>query len=409
MSTQEHARNVTALSKFLLLPAEPGLTEPPPIPLSLDGLPSAVHLDAARHYVERYPFDRKFYKYTRKTRQRYPYDADSEFKEKARRYLQACINVDRSALTRLRTFGSYDAAHEQEKFVRNVIFPRRWRLEELASEMLALVELVRWETHTVSAVVTPTDTELPEEKTVKDSVRERDKYCRLTGVARLQKSLSSAQIAELRRAGRVFAQTLVVVHGLPLQMGQTSFELVAALTGINCEDWVADSVENAFLAQPSVHLFFGAFKVFLEWADDGNIMIRGRTGAGDPIPSLATVVNDRRQLCDLPGQFLDTPLRARFDSAIPDVAEKYFLLHKFIGDIVWMCGGESVSDDEEDDEEHATVSNANIGALLDKLHSPEMDLLPVEAETIFGGSRFRLVHKDVRQQEYGAGIEDSQV
>jgi hypothetical protein len=140
MSTQEYEKNVTALSNFLLLPAEIGLTEPPPIPLSLDGLPAAVCLDAALHYVEQYPFDREFYKYKRKTTERYSYTADSEWKEKARTYLQACINVDRSALAPLQTSGLYDAAHEQQHFIRKIIFPRRWKLEELASEMLALVE-----------------------------------------------------------------------------------------------------------------------------------------------------------------------------------------------------------------------------------------------------------------------------
>ncbi|KAJ7857691.1 hypothetical protein B0H14DRAFT_2750859 [Mycena olivaceomarginata] len=140
MSTQEHEENVTALSNFLLLRAEPGITEPPPIPLSLDGLPAAVYLDAALHYVEQYPFNREFYKYKPKTRGPYSFTADSEWKEKAREYLQACIKVDRSALAPLRTSGSYDAAHEQQEFVRKIVFPRRWKLEELASEMLALVE-----------------------------------------------------------------------------------------------------------------------------------------------------------------------------------------------------------------------------------------------------------------------------
>jgi hypothetical protein len=140
MSTQDHEKNVTALFNFLLLPAEPGLTEPPPIPLNLDGLPAAVYLDAALHYVDQYPFNREFHKYSPKTRVRYSYMADSECKGKARTYLQACINVDRSALAPLRTSGSYDAAHEQQEFVRKIVFPRRWKLEELASEMLALVE-----------------------------------------------------------------------------------------------------------------------------------------------------------------------------------------------------------------------------------------------------------------------------
>lgn len=139
--SKEHEKTVTTLFDFLLLPAEPGLTEPPPIPPGLDGLHAAVYLDAALHYIEQYPFDRDFYKYTRKTRGRYSYTADSDCKEMARTYLQACINVDRSALAPLRTSGSCDAAYGQQEFIRKIIFPQRWKLEELASEMLALVEL----------------------------------------------------------------------------------------------------------------------------------------------------------------------------------------------------------------------------------------------------------------------------
>ncbi|KAF8139197.1 hypothetical protein K438DRAFT_721323 [Mycena galopus ATCC 62051] len=268
MSTQELAKN--ALSEFLLLPAEPGLTEPPPVPVIFDALPAAVYLDAALHYVEQYPFDCKCYKYNRKTRGRYSYTADSEWKEKARAYLQACINVDRSALAPLRTSGSYDAAHEQQEFIRRIIFPRRWNLEELSSEMLALVELVRWEIRTASAVLTPMDTGLPRKMTVVDQVRVRDVKCRLTGVARA-KADTTAQKALPRHARQPTAPVLQVVHGLPLQMGEGSLALVEALTGIKCEGWVTDSIENAFLAQPSVHVLFGSFQLYLEWVTEDQV------------------------------------------------------------------------------------------------------------------------------------------
>ncbi|KAJ6606270.1 hypothetical protein DFH09DRAFT_1119722 [Mycena vulgaris] len=380
MSTQEHEKNVTALSNFLLLPAEPGLTEPPPIPLSLDGLPALVYLDAALHYVEQYPLDREFYKYEPKTRERYSYTADSEWKEKARSYLQACINVDRSALAPLRTSGSYDAAHEQREF-----------LEELASEMLALVEFVRSETRTASAVLTPMNTGLPRNPTVVDQVRVRDENCRLTGVGRVKAGTTAEELTQRRQARRATVKKLQVVHGLPFQMGKTSFALVEALTGIKCEGWVADSIENAFLAQPQVHELFGSFQIYLEWTANGQIIIRGRTGAGDPELFLEMIVNDRYRLCALPGEFLDTPVRPRFNATIADIDPKYFILHKFMGDIVWMCGGaEPVSDDEED----MVVSDVNIGTLLRKLRSPAMDLVPREQEIMFG-SRMVLVQKDM--------------
>ncbi|KAJ6611610.1 hypothetical protein B0H10DRAFT_2055801, partial [Mycena sp. CBHHK59/15] len=393
MSTQEHEENVTALSNFLLLHAEPGITEPPPIPLSLDGLPAAVYLDAALHYVEQYPFNPEFYKYKPKTREPYSYTADSEWKEKAREYLQACIKVDRSALAPLRTSGSYDAAHEQQEFVRKIVFPRRWKLEELASEMLALVEFVRSETRTASAVLTPMDTGLPRSPTVVDQVRMRDENCRLTGVGRVKSRTTAEELVQRRKARQATVEKLQVVHGLPFQMGKTSFALVEALTGIKCESWVADSIGNAFLAQPPVHGLFGSFRIYLEWKADGQIIIRGRTGAGDPDLFLEMIVNDRHHMCDQPGEFLDTPVRSRFNPAIADIDQKYFILHKFVGDIVWMCGGaEPVSDDEEDDEEDMVVSDINIDTFLEKLRSPAMDLVPREQEMMFG-SRMVLVQK----------------
>ncbi|KAJ6551540.1 hypothetical protein B0H19DRAFT_1073228 [Mycena capillaripes] len=387
MSMQEHEKNVTALSNFLQLPAEPGLTEPLPIPLSLDGLPAAVYLDVALHYVKQYPFDREFYKYMPKTMEQYSYMADPEWKEKARRYLQACINVNRSALAPLRTSGSYDAAHEQQEFVRKIIFPRRWKLEELVSEMLALVEFVRSETRTASAVSTPMHTGLPRKPTVVDQVRVRDENCRLTGVARLKSGITAEELIQRRQARQATVEKLQVVHGLPFEMGKTSFALVEALTGIKCESWVADSIENAFLAQPQVHGLFGSFRIYFDWMTDGQVQYHHPWPHRRRRPGLLLdmIFNDRYLPCSEPGEFLDIPVRPRFDDTITDINPKYFILHKFVGDIVWMCGGaEPVSDDEEDDEEDMVVSDINIGTLLEKLRSPAMDLVPREQEMMFG-------------------------
>ncbi|KAJ7900577.1 hypothetical protein B0H14DRAFT_3852382 [Mycena olivaceomarginata] len=124
------------------------------------------------------------------------------------------------------------------------------------------------------------------------------------------------------------------------------------------------------------------------------IMIRGRTGAGNPRPFLQTIVNGRLQLCAEPGEFLDAPVRPRSNTTIADIDPKFFILHKFVGDIVWMCGGpEPVIDNEEDEEEDMVVSDTNIGILLEKLRSPAMDLVQREQEVLFG-SRMVLVQKD---------------
>ncbi|KAJ7104267.1 hypothetical protein B0H15DRAFT_809285, partial [Mycena belliarum] len=331
-----------------------------PIPLGLDELPAAVYFDAALHYVEQYPFNHEFYKYDSKARGPYSYTVDSEWKEKAREYLQACI----------KTFGSYDAAHEQQEFIRKIIFPCRWKLEELASEMLALVEFIRSETRTTSAVLTPMDIGLPGGPTVVDQVRMHDENCRLTGVGRVNSRATAEELMQRRKAKQATVSKLQVAHGLPFQMGKTSFAFVEALTGIKCKSWVADTIGNTFLAQPP-------------WKADGQIIIRGRTGGGAP-----------DLLGDDPGEFPDTPVRSRFNPAIADIEQKHFILRKFVGDIVWMCGGpEPFSDDDEDNDEDMVVSDINIDTLLEKLGSPGMDLVPREQETMFG-SRMVLVRKD---------------
>ncbi|KAJ6557326.1 hypothetical protein DFH09DRAFT_543101 [Mycena vulgaris] len=390
LQTDLDQENLAVLCEFLLLPAATDATEPPPLPPSLDGLPAALYLEAAVQYVRQYPFDREFYKYTPKTRQRYSYLPDSEWKDKARIYLEACIHVDRSGLAPL-TSGSYDAAHEQQEFARKVIFSRRWKLEELASEMLALVEFIRYDTRTASPVRTPMDTGLPRNPTVVDQVRERDQKCRLTGVELVKSGATAEELEALEQAGRAFVPTLQVVHGLPFQLGKTTFALVTALTGIDCQDWATDSIGNAFLAHQQLHELFGSFKIFLEWTPDGQIIIRGRTGAGSPRLYLRMIVNDCLHPCHMPGELLDTPIRPRLNTSISDLDSKYFILHRFIGDIVWMCGGaEPVSDDDED---NMVVSATNIGMLMEKLQSPMMDFVPREQELLFG-SRMVLVPKN---------------
>ncbi|KAJ6494897.1 hypothetical protein C8R47DRAFT_1117727 [Mycena vitilis] len=394
MSTT-HDENLALLSQFLRLPAERGPAGPPPIPLSLDGFTAAVYSEAALHYIDHYPFDRDFHTYTPKARIPKTFTPDSAWKEKARLYLRACVSVDRSALAPLHTSGPYDAGHEQQKFVRKIVFPRRWQLEELASEMLALVEFVLSETRTASAVATPMATGLPRNPTVKDQVRVRDENCRLTGVGRMKARSAGEDLVRRQQAGKATVLTLQVVHGLPFQMGETSFALVEALTGIKCDDWKADQVGNAFLAQPSVHDLFGTFRIYLEWIADGQILICGRTGAADPDFQLRMITNDRFQHCALTGEFLDTFVRPRVNTMIADIEAKYFIIHKFVGDVVWLCGGADLdpNDEEEDEEEDTVVSDVNIDALLEMLRAPTMDMVPREQDTIFG-SCMVLKHRD---------------
>ncbi|KAJ6553945.1 hypothetical protein DFH09DRAFT_580430 [Mycena vulgaris] len=248
--------------------------------------------------------------------------------------------------------------------------------------MLALVEFIRSEARTPSSVDTPTDTGLPRNARVIDQVKIRDEKCRLTGAERVKKRATADQMVQLVQVPRMVVPKLQVVHGLPFQVGQTTFGFVKVLTGIDCHGWVADSVGNAFLAQPTVHDLFGSFRIFLEWTTSG-IIIRGRSGAGTAEPFLSGIVNDRFRTCNFPGEFLDIPIRPRLNTNIPDIEQKYFVLHKFIGEIVWMCGvAEPDSDGEED--EDVVVSASNIDKLIQILQSPAMEFVPREEEGIFG-------------------------
>ncbi|KAJ6603084.1 hypothetical protein B0H10DRAFT_2229928 [Mycena sp. CBHHK59/15] len=112
---------------------------------------------------------------------------------------------------------------------------------------------------------------------------------------------------------------------LPTTVCLESFALVEAFTGIKCEGWVADSIENAFLAQLQVHELFGSFQIYLEWMANGQIIMQ---------LFLEMIFNNRYRLCALPGEFLDTPVRPRFNTMIADIDPKYFILHKFVGDIL---------------------------------------------------------------------------
>jgi hypothetical protein len=99
-------------------------------------------------------------------------------------------------------------------------------------------------------------------------------------------------------------------------------------------------------------------------------IIRGRPDPASPITTLGAMLNDRRESCK---SILNTPLRPRHDTSIADLDPKYFVIHKYIGDMVWMSGGaEPVSDDEEDEDwDDKVLSDTNIGAFTEKLQSPE--------------------------------------
>ncbi|KAJ7784778.1 hypothetical protein B0H14DRAFT_2958847 [Mycena olivaceomarginata] len=202
----------------------------------------------------------------------------------------------------------------------------------------------------------------------KSEVRERDDKCRLTGVER-EKEGSEAEDQEARG---IVTDTLQVVHCLPFKTGNTSFDLIEGLAGINFTGWQADS--------------FAAFKIFFEWtrtAKGEEIIIRGRTSPASPKTTLRGLLNDRGQRCE---SILDKPLRPRHDTSIADLDPKYFIIHKYMETSSGCL-------EEEDDEDVKVLSHTNIGAIIEKLHSPEMDMLPREKGGIFR-PRIQLVPKN---------------
>ncbi|KAJ7280362.1 hypothetical protein C8J57DRAFT_124474 [Mycena rebaudengoi] len=378
------------LVDFLLKAAPPGVTDPPALPPSLNNLPSEVYIEAALQYIDVYPFRQSFTVHTPKKAQPETLKPDSTWKDKSRAVLKACIAADRASLAPLSSGGPYDASRGKLDFVHQHIINRRWTLEEVASEMRALLQLMRSRTRMPSSVSTPMDTDLPRKKSVVTQVRARDDKCRFTGVEPDKEGEEGED--QVRRAAVV--DTLQVVYCLPFKTGNTSFDLIEALVGTKFTDWEADSVQNAFLARVGIHQLFGAFKLFLEWTEDNQIIIRGRTGSASPNKYLGSLLNDRGEHSN---SILNQPLRPRHDSSIPDLDRKFFIVHKYIGDILYMSGGaEPVSDDEEledDEDDVKVVSLTNLADIFEMLNSPNMEFLPREKQGIFLPS-IQLVHKD---------------
>ncbi|KAE9394546.1 hypothetical protein BT96DRAFT_186058 [Gymnopus androsaceus JB14] len=111
----------------------PSVPDPPIIPAHLGSLPP-------EDYIDQYPFSRDFLKYTPKRLTPSRYTPVPLWQSKARLYLRAGVTVDRSCLAPIAD-PSYNPAHEKQRFVHEFIFKQRWTLEELASQLMSLVEL----------------------------------------------------------------------------------------------------------------------------------------------------------------------------------------------------------------------------------------------------------------------------
>ena len=96
------------------------------------------------------------------------------------------------------------------------------------------------------------------------------------------------------------------------------------------------------------------------------------------LSNISNIVHVRQGVVAIDGRFLDLPILPRQTtpsaSPVPDVEYSYFLLHKLIGDVVYMAGGaETLGLDEfgpDEDPWTAThlVSEFSLPILDDKLY-----------------------------------------
>ncbi|KAJ7283171.1 hypothetical protein C8J57DRAFT_1709633 [Mycena rebaudengoi] len=183
-----------------------------------------------------------------------------EWQAKARECLTACVTVDRTALAMLDS--PYDASlQQQQRCIREVIFKRRWELEEVASEILAFMELgvlkfpaehwlisaqfSGWHVHSQKACIhrqtQGARRQMPHER--------RQEKAQVYTPEEMEELLHSADAAS----------PLWAAHGLPYSMGPGTFVLLSALAGLTLDKWKPDRVENAFLLHFALHPLFGEF------------------------------------------------------------------------------------------------------------------------------------------------------
>ena len=93
------------------------------------------------------------------------------------------------------------------------------------------------------------------------------------------------------------------------------------------------------------------------------------------LSTIRSIVHVRQQVPAIDGRYLDLPIiPCQTNTSVADVQYSYFLLHKLIGDIVYMAGGaDTLGLDEfgsDEDPWTAThlVSDSSLPALDDELY-----------------------------------------
>jgi len=106
-------------------------------------------------------------------------------------------------------------------------------------------------------------------------------------------------------------------------------------------------------------------------------VLRRRTVGGVHLSNISNIIHVRQGVRAIDGRFLDLailPCQTTSIPSVPDVEYAYFLLHKLIGDIVYMAGGaETLGLDEfgpDEDPWTAThlISELSLPALDDELY-----------------------------------------
>ncbi|KAI0250152.1 hypothetical protein BJV78DRAFT_1221606, partial [Lactifluus subvellereus] len=144
-----------------------------------------------------------------------------------------------------------------------------------------------------------------------------------------------------------------VAYGIPWRVDQPYWGLIRRLLGVSGPSTSVDIAQNAMLLQAPIRQNFQDFTLYF----DPGFVLRRRTLRGLQLSNILNIVHVRQEV-----------------AAIDDVQYSYFLLHKLIGDIVYMAGGtETLGLDEfGPDEDPWTVthlvSESSLPALDDELY-----------------------------------------
>jgi len=204
--------------------------------------------------------------------------------------------------------------------------------------------------------------------------------CRATGVGSVSYWKNKEGEALEKKVGYGSFKRCEVAHGMPWSVDQPYWELVRRLLGVSGSPTTVYIAENAMLLQAPIHQNFQNYMLYF----DPGFVLRRRTVGGVHLSDISEIIHVRQGVSTIDGRFLDLPiLPCQTNPSVPDVKYAYFLLHKLIGDIVYMAGGaETLGLDEfglDEDPWTSThlVSELSLPALDDELYRIQVLRQPV--------------------------------